>query len=498
MPLFPTLSADYLAPGPSNRLVLSLKSGIGSQIDWALTRLISQSYIAPEVLRFELYPGLAEALISFPRRVIHAVQGDDRALWDSTYFEQPFSCDAQLAAHAREPPRKRSRTAGRGEEVPRIQTLVTLANSTREALGDIAPQRLAFHPAQDPEHAALMRRAVEATLLLRNLNTFDSNARYLLNFKGFSILIRDILELPDVILVSRPDRAGFAKRVDGLQEENEEWLELEGVHEMRLQALDMCETLAPKIVLDRRAPFEITDAGEPVYISNTESYGEAQSGRPRPGNGIFLRLLHFAHHSNDRALLVGSLRCLSAMAAMDRNEAAFAELETPEGNLSPGLLRRCVELLAVNYDNDLLEAALELLYQLVNVGNNALRMCSRSIIASASGSSAIPTGGAGIVNGAAAGSRAVVQLLVRLLEANKTVWERDHPLVPGAHRWVQIVPSKLRQAAFERLLRQEQKNALRLARIRMSVQERMQEMRLTTRERRTLIGKAEPERATAW
>ncbi len=56
--------------------------------------------------------------------------------------------------------------------------------------------RSAFNPSLDVSHAALMRRALEAALSLRNLINHSTNARNLASMKGIFALIRDVLRLP--------------------------------------------------------------------------------------------------------------------------------------------------------------------------------------------------------------------------------------------------------------------------------------------------------------
>ncbi|GAA5963858.1 hypothetical protein JCM3765_004042 [Sporobolomyces pararoseus] len=54
----------YLEPGASNRLVLSLRSCVASEVDFSLERLIQVSSIDPELLRFNELPGLFDGLLN--------------------------------------------------------------------------------------------------------------------------------------------------------------------------------------------------------------------------------------------------------------------------------------------------------------------------------------------------------------------------------------------------------------------------------------------------
>ena len=54
----------FLEPGPMNRLYLSLRSGIPSQVDWALDRLAAYTYEMPDRFLLADYPGMADSLAS--------------------------------------------------------------------------------------------------------------------------------------------------------------------------------------------------------------------------------------------------------------------------------------------------------------------------------------------------------------------------------------------------------------------------------------------------
>ena len=525
------LVVNYLQPGPCNRLLLSLKSGIGSQIDWALSRLATASYEYADSIQLEHFPGLVEILSSFPRRVCNAASSLPPSTWEPDFFEQDDRDRFLTTPGCQPPPRKRSK----GSE-PRLGALVSLASTTSDSIkSDNVPAFFCdFDPAHEPGHATLMRRAVEASLILRNLALGKAtptqsgssasgavpgqslNAKHLVSVRGFAQLIKDVLEAPDVVLTISPTGRDVAPTasVSGMRSEEEQWLELEGIQEMRASFLDIVECIGSKIFLPARAPFEVEAlGGEEVEGDESQTFQDLFSSNSkktgRAAHSIFMRLLHFANHSSDRAIVVASLRCLSIMAANDKNEHAFIESEM-DGKLSPGLLRRCIELLATSYDHELLEATLELLYQLVSIGNNALRLATRSITATATSLELAKQGGIlPSVSGdrtlayttdptATSGTLATVRLLVRALTINKSVWERDHPLAPNSQPWAHEVPSALRSKALEKLALADRKSRRHHERLLLSPLQRASEKKLTQRERRRLIGMKEPDRSAEW
>lgn len=57
---------NELHPGPRNRLFLALRSGVPSEVDWALPRLVVGSYEHPERFKLELWVDSISALIYWP------------------------------------------------------------------------------------------------------------------------------------------------------------------------------------------------------------------------------------------------------------------------------------------------------------------------------------------------------------------------------------------------------------------------------------------------
>ncbi|ORY32085.1 hypothetical protein BCR39DRAFT_524105 [Naematelia encephala] len=57
-----------LQPGPRNRFFLSLRSGIESEVDWALPRLVVAAFDHPEQFSLDSWPDALGALIEWPRK----------------------------------------------------------------------------------------------------------------------------------------------------------------------------------------------------------------------------------------------------------------------------------------------------------------------------------------------------------------------------------------------------------------------------------------------
>ena len=486
--------APYLLPGPSNRILLSLKSGLPSQIDWALSRLVqlTANHRDPAAREFTLdsVPGLADALLSYVHRVHAALNAEHPSKWAASYFEQHVD------------------TPDLGIGAPGDGGHQGLATPTHTALikrSHLAPPVAAtsFNPSFDASHAALMRRALEAALSLRNLVQNSSNARSLASIKGIHALIRNVLRLPSTAVqtFSQPNHS----QRDSDPQHAGEWVEIEGVQELRLYFLDIYETMASKAVLTRRAA-STTSASRSLTLTNGQDNipdqvaPAAKQDTPSAADDIFATLLSMALHSNDRAFLLGSLRCLTSMAAIERNEPAFVEVTLPTGEHSPGLLQRCVELLPLTQDTELLDAVLDLLYQLVCIGNNAIRIAapldadprrtvsrdapSKNSRAKSSNSTLA------VATRATAKTNALIRLLLRNLQLGRTMWERLIPLkVPQA--WLSSVPSR-----HVENMRKRRELQIRIAN--ETPEQRAKRKKLTPAERRTLLGLNEPERGIAW
>ncbi|PWZ03444.1 hypothetical protein BCV70DRAFT_197655 [Testicularia cyperi] len=516
--------ASYNQAGATNRLLLSLRSGLPSQIDWALSRLAQHSAISRD-LAFDSIPGLADALLSFVRRLCNALTAKPLETWHTRFFEQPESTPDVGVGAPGDAGFQGASTWFHGSANPSSGLALTKSNTASDHFVQTLQRSIASEPTRfDPTHvhadAALLRRALEAALCVRNLAAQSSNLRHLNQTKGFLDLARDVLDLSSTL----PAWQHSLDRTHNTPDDAE-WLEVEGVAELRLYFLDILEGLASRLILSRRPAFSVIPAVLPLRpakssaSSSPKSYpntkqqpnGNEASRTPstratsiqsNPADDIFVHLLHMAHHSTDRAFLLGALRSLSSLAANDRNEAAFIERSSSDGTQSPGLLWRCVELLPLTADPELHEATLDLLYQLTCIGNNGLRLTAASGMGAATGLSKpeasehdAPFGKPAKsfdapLAGACSRALAFVRLLTRNLQIGRTVWERDHRLVPN-QEWATGVPSKVSET-----LRRERE--VRLKQATETVEERKKRKRLTLRERQSLIGLKEPDRGIAW
>ncbi|SNX87346.1 uncharacterized protein MEPE_06056 [Melanopsichium pennsylvanicum] len=484
--------APYLLPGPSNRILLSLKSGLSNQIDWALSRLVLLTHNhrdqAARDFTLDSVPGLADALLSFVHRLHAALTAQPATAWAASYFEQ--------SAHAPDVGIGAPGDAGH-QGTSSSQLVSSTAPSTaliKRITSSFAPDA-AFNPSIDISHAALVRRALEAALALRNLSTHSSNARNMASIKGIFALIRDILRLP-VTAIQTSSRTPSQDQVAPDHESG--WLEIEGITELRLYVLDILDALASKVILTRRAASTAAISTALSLIDGQDSEKAPKEDVSSPGDDIFASLLSLALHSNDRAFLLGSLRCLSTMAALERNEAAFVEVTLQNGEQSPGLLQRCVELLPLTQDTELLEAVLDLLYQIVCIGNNAIKIATvlntqrhRSQVSPSQQCSSTGFSSAN-ANGVAATAKtaALIRLLTRNLQLGRIMWERLMPLkVP--QDWLNNVPNRFNEA-----MRKRRELQIRIAN--ETPQGRAKRKKLTSRERKSLLGLNEPDRGIAW
>lgn len=487
--------APYLVPGPSNRILLSLKSGLPSQIDWALSRLVSLTSghrdQASREFTLDSVPGLTDALLSYVRRIHAALTDQHPSLWAAPYFEQPVDTpDAGIGA-----------PGDGGHQGLSTSQQISSTNSLSAQVNRLDSRRVP-RSTSDVSHAVLMRRALEAALSLRNLALHSSNVRSLASTKGIFNLIRDVLQLP--ITAVHPH--GHSNLASDSQHEDG-WCEIEGIAELRLYFLDLLETLASKVLLTKRAPPLTLASPTPSHV-NGHGHGQSSAvGQARQlktdattaSDDIFATLLSLALHSNDRAMLLGSMRCLTTMAANERNELAFVEVTLADGQQSPGLLQRCVELLPLTQDTELLDGALDLMYQLVCIGNNAIKIAASPVsdaprrVSSAKSknkASASPNASHSFSVHASAKTAALVRLLSRNLQLGRSMWERLIPLrVPNS--WLSDIPSRQVET-----MRRRRELEIRIAN--ETPQERAKRKRLTPQERQSLAGLKEPERGIAW
>lgn len=464
--------------GPTNRLLLSLKSGLPSHVTWALTRLINASYNHLDHLFLDALPGLIDALLSFPRKLVSAVRGEEPERWEPSYWEQEER-DWDGMGRAAWEEENDGEEDDEEEEGPIRRTKALPAAR--------------FSPSSIQSHARLLQNAISAMLILRNTALLEKNERTIVHHgRAINSLICDLLSLPNVFSRDQGIDSAFT--------------EIEGIDELRVYALDLLETTRHKLHIRKRAtvafdvhgiPTSAPDYAEAGKLASNDLEAAGDAGASvedrakaarRAGAGVadsILNLLvYHLHATNDRSILMGALRCLGALASEERHESFFVEVDVPTADgsssiSSPGILRKCLTLLPLTSDSPLLESALDCLYQIVNIGNNVLRIGvsrytddvedasanSAAVVGApkplgvgtgrrerilsqgdASSSSSSPDLGSSQAHGSrlnagAGDARGVIRLLARNLIYNRVVWDRTHQLslhpllhsgIPGA------------------------------------------------------------------
>ncbi|KAK0522237.1 killer toxin resistant protein [Tilletia horrida] len=389
----------YLIPGPTNRMLLSVCSGVPSQIDWGLNKLVQSSHAYADGIQFEQLPGLYDQLLSFPRRVARAWSGAPEEQWAQEFFETDEPPEAYCPpeghiAHERHNP---------------YDDLSATAVASSSSRSDTFS---AFAPSQIASHASLLRRALEAGLVLRNLSMMPHNTRWLTSRKpqARKRIAHTAKVVSEVLRIARPtgtipfstDASGNPTdederllRDDGVVLENLSTLELEGLSELKSYMLDLFETIAPFVALERgapanfgvvlstrqriegpaahaalvaqekrhsnlkrhrqlaqRPPARADKSGTVTMVldrsASTQAHSTSSGTRPdevSPGDSVFHSLLSLAHHAADRNLVVVALRCLAALAGytIQNRSIGFTEREwdvvevvQPEGSAADG------------------------------------------------------------------------------------------------------------------------------------------------------------------
>lgn len=355
---------SYLNSGPTNRLLLSLRSGLPSHITWALSRLLVASQHQPDSLLLESFPGLIETLLRFPKRLVAAFKSDKVEDWEPSFWEQEErEFDGFGLSMSRDAPDHSDEDSGAEDDVP-----------TK------CPSK--FSPFSIRSHRKLFDDTLTATLILRNASTHEKNERIFLNYsKAINSLICDLLALPH--------------RSTQFQAP-EEWQILEGIEELKVYALDLLEVTRVRLQMSSRPLLRLLSNGTPIFPWTYFEPAETIPAEQKPNEQtvskpmlsgvaekLFALLVWLLHTSNDRSIVMGCLRCLGALAGEEKNEAAFVEMDSPaeddlqEGGTlvtSPGILTKCLTFLPLTQDAALLEASLDCLYQVINIGDNALRL----------------------------------------------------------------------------------------------------------------------------
>lgn len=411
------ISDAYLEPGPMNRLCLSLRSGIPSQVDWALRSLAYYTNEPSDKFVLTGYPGLAEALADFLRRLFLATHGAPRSEWD--VIQRPQNLNGLIVDQG-------IGGSGDTEFAGIAMASVKLAHEPPSPVAATEP----FQPFKYIRDAALLRRALESALILRNLALTQSNLPAMAQVPHFLNHLYGALVL---------DTKGVA---------------LEQCADIRTNMLDILENLAPHLVLSDwvRHRFVLS-----TDLDTTPNFVEDR---------LFTILYDWIHTTQDRALLLGSLRCIRAFASNVKNAQVLVEVDVALHPTSLGLIKRCLLLLPLTQDPELLEAVLDLLYQLLTIDDNALML------------------GLGHVQ-----TYAIIHYLARNLSVGKSVWERDSPMVSNQHAWwANLVPNAQRIRQNREWERREK----------MSPLER-QRWKVLPQDIRTQIETLpEPERGTQW
>ncbi|KAK0567059.1 hypothetical protein OC861_002930 [Tilletia horrida] len=341
----------YLIPGPTNRMLLSVRSGVPSQIDWGLGKLVQSSYAFSETVQFEQLHGLYDQLLDFPRRVARAWSGAKASEWAPEYFEVPEAPEMYCPPEGHEEDAYEELGIGAG---------LSSWDST---------DSVKFDPLQVSSHASLLRRALEAGLVLRNLSMMPLNTRWLTqaNPQGRQRLNATARVVADVLRIARPtaalpqgtDESGRPLKSqqtrdpfdDSVHLDDASTLEIEGLTELKSYMLDLFESIAPFVTLEKGAPPTFGVALSPrqpqvgakakdAFASQrqrTEKLQQHRTAVARDGekqlvsaaDSAFHSLLGLVHHSSDRNLMVSALRCLSALGgySMRNRSIGFVERE---------------------------------------------------------------------------------------------------------------------------------------------------------------------------
>ncbi|KAL9935011.1 hypothetical protein V8E36_006087 [Tilletia maclaganii] len=350
----------YLIPGPTNRMLLSVRSAVPSQIDWALGKLVQSSFAFADGLQFEQLPNLYDQLLTFPHRVARAWSGAPESEWAQSFFEVD------------EPPEMYSPAEGHIEHDDE-----TVDYFEETGASGASSSTAKFRPAQVSSHASLLRRALESGLVLRNLSMMPLNTKWLTQPtpQARARVDATIRVVSEVLRIARPignvpsgtdasgkrlDKQMSARTDDSFILATSSTLELEGLAELKAYMLDLFEVVAPFALLEQGAPPDFgvvlstrerrTGAAAAAALAaqdrrreklreyndtakqppaKKDASAKDQDGAIVPADSIFHSLLGIAHHSKDRNLLVASLRCLAALAGytMRNRSIGFTERE---------------------------------------------------------------------------------------------------------------------------------------------------------------------------
>lgn len=470
----------------------------------------------PEALLLEMYPGLIEALLSFPFRLASAVTGGPPEAWEPMYWEQKER-DVDGVARAGVPDDQHLQLDEDGfsdDSTDDSDAEGELnARASSKASQPLAKNRaststhrdMRFDPLRNKSHSRLLGNAVSATLILRNASLNERNERMFMVFsRTVNTLVRDLLALPTSIPTARMPN---------------EYSELEGIEELRVYALDILEVTRVRLSIKKSITMRFDASGDPlpppmqVHALDNDRQNDIVSDASKrnlsnTAEHIFILLVWHLHTTQDRSVLIGALRCLGALAGEERNQRAFIERDVristskSSGQLvsSPGILRKCLSLLPLTQDSALLEATLDCMYQVVNIGDNALRL---GVTSSDLGSGPTPlrvgiahhscaSQDAGAARAGLDDVRSVTKLLARLLIYGRVVWDRTHQLTlhPALHMGI---PSAMEMRRREYAILQSKRR-----RVEGDDRVRAKTRKLQRSEWMQLKDMPEPERLKAW
>ncbi|KAK5816141.1 hypothetical protein F5H01DRAFT_321586 [Linnemannia elongata] len=242
----------YIEGGHQNRILLSLKSELPNEVDWAFSRLISLSFEWNE-FSLNMIPGLLNELLS---------------------FAQPF-----------------------------FEWWATLEPKAIDELMD--------DDVLNMNETHNLERVLQVFHILRNLSFLDQNISILTEHSGFRKMLQQGLSMPSSTQLN----------------------------ELRIYCLDTLECLSIHITL--RSKFD-----------------------------VYLRELHKLLHTSDKALILGSLRALTRLAANEHNEKILSDID-------PDIIERISQLLLIQ-DDELIGATLDYLYQFSSFHGDAAVQIAKS------------------------------------------------------------------------------------------------------------------------
>jgi chromatin structure-remodeling complex subunit RSC9 len=190
------------------------------------------------------------------------------------------------------------------------------------------------------EGDVVRRRATEAAMILRNLSTEKVNQAALLGYSKLAQVVTGALD-----------------------QFEEEQSAMESTAEMRIYLLEILEIVGEKLplVLPGRS-LSREDGAELEDLSS-------------PSVRLFPLLVTLTR-SSDRALVLASFRCLTALAVNNKSDLVFAMVTYDPSSPHPHPIQTAVELLPIA-DAEISAAALDFIYQHTLLPSNSALFCAR-------------------------------------------------------------------------------------------------------------------------